>query len=230
MKTRNVLGAALGFVLVLTGIVVVIHHGPTYSARPGIPEDPAWAPVPAQPNTEAPPSPLLPAPDPIQIDAVARYAHTRAGGEKFALLVAQLITDTRSTDPDAHVLAEFESGRMSAPTREFLTFEARTQRQGRSERHYDTTVDMWIRSEPIGQPDAPRRVNVEVAGNVVSGPHEVRSWYRDRLDVVWESGRWQLVSYSGGILGPDSATNLTSVEQKSFLDGPGWRRIPAGSG
>ena len=68
------------------------------------------------------------------------------------------------------------------------------------------------------------------AANSVSRPLGVRTWYRDRYDVVWESGRWRLLSYCGGVFGPDSDTNLTPAEQKTFLTGAGWRRIPAGSG
>ncbi|MCW2854550.1 MAG: hypothetical protein JWR52_165 [Marmoricola sp.] len=236
MRTRHVIGASLGLVLTVAGFAVVEHSGVRHrfgsarSAEPGTPDNPPWVPVHGQHSVDPPPTALIDRPDPIQVNAVARFAHTRAGGEKFALLVAQLYSDARHTDPGPGALAAVLSPQMSRSVRDFLIFDARTQRKIGTERHYDTALDMWIRSEAIGSVAAPGRVNVEVAANSISRPLGAQSWYRDRYDVVWESGRWRLVSYGGGVLGPDSDRNLTPAEQKTFLTGVGWRRIPAGSG
>jgi hypothetical protein len=234
VKTRYVIG--VGLVLVLAGAAAAAHVAPwradvsARSHRPSTPDEPRWVPVRGQPSADPPPVALRGAPDPIRIDVAARFAHTRAGAETFALLVAQLYSDARHTDPGPGALEAVMSPGMARSVRDFLVHDVAAQRQLGTERHYDTELDMWIRSEAIGPAAAPARVNVEVAANSVSRPLGVQTWYRDRYDVVWESGRWQLVNYCGGELGPDSGANLTPTEQKTFLTGAGWRRIPAGSG
>ncbi len=201
-----------------------------HSGVPNRPDDPPWVPVVGQPDADPPPPALPSRPDPTRIGAIARLAHTRAGGERFALLVAQLYSDTRRSDPGPDALRPFLSPRMSEPIRRFVLDDVRAQRQLGTERHIDTTLEIWIRSQAVGERSSPARVNVELATSSVSRPLQVQSWYRDRYDVVWESGRWLLIDYSAGLFGPSTTRNLTPAEQKEFLDGPGWRRIPAGSG
>ncbi|MCW2754673.1 MAG: hypothetical protein JWQ32_2084 [Marmoricola sp.] len=236
MKARHLVGASIGLLLVVAVVAVVEQVGPRREAAPGfsapssVPDDPPWVPVHGQPSSDPAPAALVDKPDPFQVDVVARSAHTRAAGEAFALRIAQLYSDARRADPGSAALAAVFSRHISASVRDFLISDARRQRQLRTERHVDTGLEMWIRSEVIGESSAPDRVNVEVAANSVSRPLRARSWYRDRYDVVWESGRWRLFSYCGGVLGPDSDRNLTPAEQKTFLTGVGWRRIPAGSG
>lgn len=235
MRRGIVVGASLGLAVLVAAFAAHEHgirwrHGDPPSALPGIPDDPPWVPVNGQPDRDPPPRALRADPDPGRINTVAHQAHTRAGAEQFALLAAQLFTDARRSDPDPRALIALESSRMARPMRDFLAVDATDQRKSGLERHYDTKLDMWIRSEPVGPVSAPSRVNVEVAGNNVSVPLDFHAWYRDRYDVVWESGRWALIGYGGGVFGPDSSTNLTREQQKAFLTGPGWRRIPAGSG
>ncbi|MCW2785802.1 MAG: hypothetical protein JWP74_2319 [Marmoricola sp.] len=230
MSRHRLVAAVLGCALLVAGGLLVVHGhaaGPSAPRATRTQDDPPWVPVNGTVGTGPVPSALPARPDLIQIDAVAHHAHTRTGGEQFALLVAQLITDTRAADPGPGALSRVESARMPRSVRDYLLHDAKDQRQIRSERHYDTGLDIWIRSEAVGPSPDPRRVDVEVAANLVSRPLQVQDWYRDRFDVAWESGGWRLINYSAGLFGPSSTQNLTPAEQRSFLTGVGWRRIPA---
>ncbi len=228
------IAATVGVLAVVGAVAIGFQHElpwghsrhPDFPTRP---DDPPWVPVVGQADADLPP-PLLPTPGPNRISEAARFAHTRAAGERFALLVAQLYSDARRSDPSPAALDAFLSPRMPEGIRRFLLSDVRAQRQLGTERHIDTTLEIWIRSQAVGTTAAPDRVNVEFASSSVSRPLGIQGWYRDRYDVVWESGRWQLISYSAGLFGPDTIHNLSTGEQKAFLTGPGWRRIPAGSG
>ncbi len=153
-------------------------------------------------------------------------AQDRRTGEQFALETAQLLTDARDRR-SGEVALSLVAGRSLPPDlRASLLNEIDNQIAAGTQRHLDTAYSVWFRSEAVGDPEAPTRLNVEIAAVLVSDPLTIRSWHRDRYDVAREGGRWSLVSYGGGRFGPDGTAELTPAEQHDFLPGKGWRRIP----
>lgn len=174
---------------------------------------------------EVPPG--LPAkPDQTQVADAARAGQSRADGERYALLVAQVLTDVRDDRPGHDVIQAVASPSMDAGLRAFLIQDASAQRGLHSGRHFDTSLEMWIRSAVTGPASTPGRVDLEVAGNITTAAFDYHAWLLQRVDVVWEGDHWALIGYSSGGFGPHTRQNLTAAERKAFLTGSGWRRVP----
>lgn len=151
---------------------------------------------------------------------------SRAGAERFAVLVATTYIDARKNGPDPEeFMRNVTTKDFPAPVRDHLIDDMNLQRRG-TLRHFDDRSQGWLRSTVIGDQAAPKRVNIEVAGYVISEPFDVHSWYRTRYDIVWQSGGWAMADFSDGKFGPDD-TKVSSASEANKLWGPGWRLIPA---
>jgi hypothetical protein len=229
VAARLVRGLAWG---VACGLVAAgCGHHPSPGSRPtpssNIPLDgPSWHPVPGVPSVETP-RPLEGEPSLRKVDAAAAAGSSRLAGEQYALDVAHLLTDVRPGLLGADAVGEVAASTMKPATHAFLVQDMDNQHKIGLGRHFDTSLDMWIRSRPSGPLEAPDRIAVEIAGDLEGGYGTFHAWYRMRLDVTDVEGAWRLESWSGGRSGPGAPANLTAAEQREFLPGPGWRRIPA---
>lgn len=143
------------------------------------------------------------------------------------MAVAHLLSDVRYAINGEHAVSSVASRSLEPKVSTWLATERDDLQAAGVLRRYDTTLDMWIRSETVGPVSSPTRVNVEVVGNLASDPMQFQFWYSTRYDVVREGGAWRLLDYHNGKSGPDTSSNLTPAQQRKYLVGPGWRRIPA---
>ncbi len=201
------------------------------SSKPGdasSPSDaPQWRPLERASVSAQTPDGVSAKPSLKRAEAAAKSAKSRRDGEQFALEIAHLRADVRAPLDAQKAIQGLSSDAFARADELSLIQDMDGQRAMGSDRHYDTDLDMWIRSEVVGSESSPARINVEVVGNLVSEAFGVHSWYRNRFDVVWEDGHWQLAGYSGGTFGPDGSTNMTASERADFLPGDAWRRIPS---
>lgn len=162
-----------------------------------------------------------------EVENRSRAGGSRLDAEQFAVAVAHLLCDVRGPVDGEQAISAIASASLDPTIRTWLVTDRNDQRAAGTLRHYDTSLDLWIRSATVGPASSPERVNVEVVGNVASDPLHHRLWYSTRYDVVREGGAWRLLSYHNGRTGPHTSANLTAREQRQFLNGPGWRRLPA---
>jgi len=216
--------AAAALVLGGTGCSGGTADAPTeeFSPLPG----PTWQPVEeADPVVGVTPSPLRERADLDAAVAARSGGRDRLSAETFAVQAAQVLTDARHGVSGNQVLAAIASEDLPGDVRRYLTHDVDTMQESGLERHLDPAAGVWIRSRLVGPEDAPTRVEVEIAGVVVSERWSFRKWYRTRYDVAWEGGRWSLVGFSDGSFGPTTAP-LTPAERRDFLPGSGWRHVP----
>lgn len=230
--------AAVAAVLALTGcshqatspdpLAGPIAHGQVREDLGSSPlPDPEYQPLEGATVTTTVPTALGPRPVAAAVAAAATNGRTRADGEEYALQVAQVLTDSRSVQRGREVIDAVASPEMAPALRRFLIQDAASQRALGSDRSYDTSLEMWLRSRVAsGTSEAPTRIDVEVVGNLVSPPLAFHAWQLLRVDVLWEDDHWALVGYSGGRFGPHTATRMTPAQRRELLVGPGWRRIP----
>ncbi|MCW2756021.1 MAG: hypothetical protein JWQ32_3432 [Marmoricola sp.] len=200
---------------------------PTHTPR----DPPSLIPLPSTLEATTTPRPLTGQPSLVVVQSDANAGRSRAAAEQFALEAAHILTDVRPGLSGAEVVQSLASSSMPAATRAYLVQDLDDQHKMGLERHFDTGLDMWIRSMPEGPVSAPRRVTVELATNVAAtlpggAPGAFHFWYRMRLVVIREDGRWRLDAWSGARSGPTSSAELTPAQRKDFLLGTGWRRIP----
>jgi hypothetical protein len=207
-------------------------HPPGQRSRVPL-DNPSTSPLITAPDATTTPRALTGQPSLPVVEEDASSGGSRAAAEQYALDVVHLLTDVRPGIDGGVALGRIASTTMTAATRAFLVQDMDIQHESRLGRHFDTSLDMWIRSHPQGPADAPTRVAVEVAGNLAAawGGSETgggfHAWVRMRLDVVREHDEWHLDGFSAGPIGVHTSRNLTAAQQRDFLTGPGWRRIPA---
>ncbi len=201
-----------------------VTTGPAGSSSTPLPEL-TYTPVHDADTVTAVPSPLAAEADLGEAVAASRGAPDRLSGEYFALQAAQVVMDVRKGAPGARVLDLIASPAMPDDVRRYLVEEIDGQRALGTRRSFDTSPGFWIKSRSIGPGDAPNRLETEIAGVMTSVPWSIRTWHRARYDVVREGGRWSLVNYAVGGLGPETSP-LTPAERREFLPGPGWRFVP----
>ncbi|MCW2857893.1 MAG: hypothetical protein JWR52_3508 [Marmoricola sp.] len=195
-------------------------------------DPPSLIPLPSTLQATTTPRPLTGQPSLVVAQNDAKAGRSRAAAEQFALEAAHLLTDVRPGLSGEEAVQSLASSSMPAATHAYLIQDMDDQHKMGLERHFDTGLDMWIRSLPEGPVSAPRRVTVELATNLAAtlpggAPGGFHFWYRMRLVVIREDGRWRLDGWSGARSGPTSSAELTAAQQKAFLLGTGWRRIPA---
>lgn len=228
MSKRGLASVLTALVLVATGCSGESspEHPRTAPTRSHTPQpDPPWKPlqeadqvggVPSAPPT----SPSLPVAEELA------EGRSRLEGERFAVVVALLVTDVRHGLGGAEVMEAVAAASLPDEVHQYLVEDIDGQQAVGTERGVDTRLETWIRSRATGSEKEPDRLDVEIAVNMVSERLDLHSWYRQRFDVAWEDGRWGLVGYADGSSGPDGSANLTAAERREFLPGPGWRRIP----
>lgn len=151
----------------------------------------------------------------------------RVAGERFALVAAHLILDVRPELRGQDVMNTLASSSLDPDVRSYLEADIDLQQRAGTQRSIDTGRELWFRSEVVGSEAAPKRLNVQLLCVVNSVPLQFSSWIGLRIDVARGSGRWELVGYSDGAPSPRGDSVLTPMEQRKYLTGPGWRRIPA---
>lgn len=187
--------------------------------------EPTWQPVTDADEVAATPAPLPTTADLDAAEVAATAGADRSLGEHFALQVAQVVTDVRHGVAGADVLARVGSPALPEGVRAYLINEIDSQQEAGTRRHLDTSLSLWIRSRAVTAGGS-SRLEVEVAGVLVSDPMAFRKWHRDRYVVARDGARWSLVDYAGGGFGPSGSAELTPAQRRDFLPGKGWRRIP----
>ena len=145
--------------------------------------------------------------------------------ESFALRVVSFYADVRPKLADEAILDEIGATSLKDSVRRFIVQEKALQRQIGTRRHLDTSVPMWLRSVADGPRSSPSKVSVEVAANGVAPGIPYRTWFKTRVDVVWEQGRWKLAALSSSVGGPDSVKVMSAQERRAYLTGEGWREL-----
>ncbi|KQY58585.1 hypothetical protein ASD11_02705 [Aeromicrobium sp. Root495] len=145
--------------------------------------------------------------------------------ESFALHVVNFYADVRPELADEAILDKIGAASLRDFVRRFIVQDKAQQRQIGTQRHVDTSVPMWLRSVAEGPQSRPRKVSVEVAANGVAPGIPYRTWFKTRVDVVWEQGRWKLADLSSSVVGPDSGKVMSAQERREYLTGEGWREI-----
>jgi hypothetical protein len=222
-------------ITLLVGVLVLAGCDKTKPAPEGatpsetftmLPDPPPFTPVSGATRSSEVPRPLA---DETSVERVAEAAAagpSRLDAEQYALAAAQLLADARPGPSAAAVVRRVAAAGMAPRTRDYLVKDLDSADRLGLGTHYDTGLEMWIRSQASGDTDAPRRVAVEVVANVASGTPMSPGWDGTRLDVVREHGEWRLISWSGGSRGLNSTTNLNRSQRRELLEGRGWRRIP----
>lgn len=145
--------------------------------------------------------------------------------ESFALHIVSFYADVRPKLADEAILDDVGATSLKESVRRFIVQEKAQQRQIGTQRHLDTSVPMWLRSFALGPQSDPSKVSVEVAANGVAPGLDFRTWFKTRVDVVREHGRWKLADLSSSVVGPDSGKVMSAQERREYLTGGGWREI-----
>ena len=170
------------------------------------------------------PAPMVEDPALGHTAELADSAQTRTDAESFALSFAQLQLDTREGRDQAAAVDALASGQLPALVRQFLLEDFADQRAIGTLSHYDPEGEAWLRSQVIGDPAAPERVNVQVAAVIVAEPLDIWGWNTTRVDVVWEDGAWRVADYASSVLGPVNPDQQPKP-LKAFLEGDAWRQV-----
>ncbi|WP_148046197.1 hypothetical protein [Nocardioides marmoriginsengisoli] len=193
-----------------------------------MPDGPPFTPLTTAAPANEVPGALSGQPSLARVAEVAAAGPSRLEAETFALAVAHLFTDSRPGFSAEQMLRLVAARAMPTELRSYLTLELDGLRKLGWGQHYDTSLEMWIRSAPHGDPGRPHRVDVEVFAHDATEATGSGSWSQLRFGVVRQDEEWRLLESSGGpVRGDDGEpADLTPAQRKKFLTGPGWRRIP----
>ena len=198
---------------------------PSGTASPA--PEPVLVPISSASTSSSTPAPMVESPDPAQTADLATGRQTRTEAETFALSFAQLQFDTREDRDQAAIIDQLASDLLPSAVREFLIEDFHGQREVGTQRHYDPGAEAWLRSQVLGDPAVPDRVNVEVAGVIISEPLDFLGWYITRVDAVWEDDAWRVADYSSGAFGPVNPDEQSRA-MEDFLTGGAWRQVQPG--
>ena len=227
LSCRRLGAALLAGALVASGCAG--RHEPSAPSRPHVtklPDSRDWDPLADAAASHDELRPLIGAPTFDEVRAAAAGGPSRADGEQYAILVAQLLTDVRPKFRGEDVMRLVEAPEMNHTDRAYVVDDLDLQAELGWQRQIDTTADLWIRSRPSGPVGAPRSLDVEVLAFSVAPPADARSWISLRLDVVRHGGRWQLAAFVQGGASTTEDRHLTPEKNPIALPGTGWRRIP----
>ncbi|MFD4328467.1 hypothetical protein ACFWQC_27810 [Nocardioides sp. NPDC058538] len=165
--------------------------------------------------------------DTVAWDGVTEASRTPADpryGERFAILAAHYLTDSRGHELTASQVDQL----LDAPTtlHRYLIADHATQVDLETRRHIDPHVSPWIRSDvpENGASVVHTQLNAYTRASVNGQPAD--AWVRFRVDVQHDGTRWWLTGFNNA-LGSFEVELTERHKQLYFYSGEGWRRIPA---
>lgn len=156
----------------------------------------------------------------------AARGRDRAAAEDFASMFAQLQIDVDNNVATEEMLAQLVDPGADQAWKDYLLQDRFTARQINLGRRFDTAETAWLRSSVVGGDDAPRRVNVELAGGVKTNLQEPgeRLFMATRIDVVWKDDQWRVTHFANAIVGPLPVKPGDRV--RDALEPGAWRALP----
>lgn len=159
------------------------------------------------------------------VTEAARRPSEARYGERFAILAAQYLADSRRHELSTSQVDQLLDGPESLHN--YLVGDHAAQVNLKTKRYIDPEISGWIRSDVQEEGSVVHtQLNAYCRGSV--GGESAGGWVQYRVDVRHDGDRWRLTGFNNAsALGAYDVKLTEHQKELFFYSGEGWRRIPA---